>query len=114
MVKARRTGLTRRRRAVGLSQQDLADRLRVDVRSVGRWDAGTGEPQPWLRVSLARALEITAVELEVLLCGDHTAALDQAPAQAIGRSADAAGAWAQRDRRVGCRPGTDRSSPCPR
>ncbi|MBR7825803.1 helix-turn-helix transcriptional regulator [Actinospica sp. MGRD01-02] len=67
MIKPRRTRLARRRRTVGLSQQDLADRLRVDVRSVGRWEAGTGEPQPWLRISLARALEITVGELDQLL-----------------------------------------------
>lgn len=67
MIKTRRAGLARRRRTVGLSQEGLAARLRVDVRSVGRWEAGTGEPQPWLRISLARALEITAGELEVLL-----------------------------------------------
>jgi transcriptional regulator with XRE-family HTH domain len=71
MIKTRRTRLARRRRAVGLSQQDLADRLRVDVRSVGRWEAGTGEPQPWLRIGLARALKITVSDLEDLLRADH-------------------------------------------
>jgi transcriptional regulator with XRE-family HTH domain len=71
MITTRRIRLARRRRTVGLSQQDLADRLRVDVRSIGRWEAGTGEPQPWLRVGLARALEISVGELEHLLNADQ-------------------------------------------
>lgn len=50
-----------------MSQQDLADRLHVDVRSVGRWEAGGGDPQPWLRNSLALALDISVDELEALL-----------------------------------------------
>jgi transcriptional regulator with XRE-family HTH domain len=84
MIKTRRTGLARRRRTVGLSQQDLADQLRVDVRSVGRWEAGTGEPQPWLRISLARALEVTAGELEALLReNQHAAALNPILVQPI-------------------------------
>lgn len=71
MVETRRVGFSRRRRAVGLTQQDLAERLQVDVRSVGRWEAGTGEPQPWLRARLARILEVDLDELEELLQVDH-------------------------------------------
>lgn len=67
MTDTRRIELTRRRRGLGLTQQDLAERLRVDVRSVGRWEAGTGEPQPWLRTGLAQALDVTVDQLQVLL-----------------------------------------------
>jgi DNA-binding XRE family transcriptional regulator len=75
MIKVRRAGLARRRRLVGLSQDELSDRLRVDVRSVGRWEAGTSEPQPWLRISLARELNITVGELDVLLREDDSASV---------------------------------------
>jgi transcriptional regulator with XRE-family HTH domain len=50
-----------------MSQEDLADRLRVDVRTVGRWEAGTGEPQPWLRRGLAQVLQVSLVELDTVL-----------------------------------------------
>lgn len=67
MTGTRRTALARRRRALGMSQEDLAGRLHVDARTVGRWEAGTGEPQPWLRSGLARALQVTLNELDVVL-----------------------------------------------
>ena len=63
MTEMRRAALAHRPRALGMSQEDLADRLKVDVRTVGRWEAGTGEPQPWLRRSLAQVLQVS---LEVL------------------------------------------------
>jgi transcriptional regulator with XRE-family HTH domain len=67
MTETRRVALARRRRAVGLSQEDLADRLYVDVRTVGRWEAGTGEPQPWLRRPLAELLQLDLDDLESVL-----------------------------------------------
>jgi transcriptional regulator with XRE-family HTH domain len=83
MVEIRRAELARRRRTVGLTQQDLAESLRVDVRSVGRWEAGTGEPQPWLRAELARALQVTADGLEDLLRIEHH---DPAAPGVLGRT----------------------------
>jgi transcriptional regulator with XRE-family HTH domain len=72
MAKARREALTRRRRACGISQEELAAKLRVDPRTVGRWEAGTAEPTPWLRPGLAYALGLTLDELDyvLLLPGD--------------------------------------------
>jgi transcriptional regulator with XRE-family HTH domain len=67
MTETRRAALARRRRALGLSQEDLADRLRVDARTVGRWEAGTGEPQPWLRRPLAELLQLGLDDLESVL-----------------------------------------------
>ena len=71
MAKARREALTRRRRACGISQEELAAKLRVDPRTVGRWEAGIAEPTPWLRPGLAHALGLTLDELDrVLLLPD--------------------------------------------
>jgi transcriptional regulator with XRE-family HTH domain/tetratricopeptide (TPR) repeat protein len=67
MTKGRREALTRRRRACGISQEELAGRLTVDPRTIGRWEAGTAEPQPWLRPNLARALCLTLDELDGIL-----------------------------------------------
>ena len=67
MTKGRREALTRRRRACGISQEELASKLRVDPRTVGRWEAGTAEPQPWLRPTLARTLSLTLEELDGML-----------------------------------------------
>lgn len=67
MVMGRREALTRRRRACGISQEELASSLRVDPRTVGRWEAGTAEPQPWLRPNLARLLSLTLEELDQIL-----------------------------------------------
>src|SRR6185503_14870842 len=47
MPTGRRTALARRRRALGMSQELLAIRLGVDVKSVARWESGASEPQPW-------------------------------------------------------------------
>ncbi|WP_084316809.1 helix-turn-helix domain-containing protein [Actinospica robiniae] len=55
MPTGRRTALARRRRALGMSQERLAIRLGVDVKSVARWEHGASEPQPWNRPALARA-----------------------------------------------------------
>lgn len=67
VTKARREALTRRRRACGVSQEELAAKLRVDPRTVGRWEAGTAEPTPWLRPRLAYALGLTLNELDGVL-----------------------------------------------
>ena len=63
----RRTGLAQRRRAVGLSQDALADRLGVDRTTVSRWERGATEPQLALRSRLANLLDITLDELNGLL-----------------------------------------------
>jgi transcriptional regulator with XRE-family HTH domain len=50
-----------------MSQEELAGRLRVDPKSVARWESGASQPQPWNRPTLARALQLTLEELAELL-----------------------------------------------
>lgn len=70
----RRQGLVRRRRMLGLSQQQLAERVGVDRSTVVRWERSESSPHPWHRPKMARALKITAEELDDLL-------LDRGPAE---------------------------------
>lgn len=64
---ARREALAERRRARGFSQEGLAQRLRIERSTVGRWERGETDPAAWIRPSLARALEVTLDELDDLL-----------------------------------------------
>jgi transcriptional regulator with XRE-family HTH domain len=66
---ARRGRLAARRRALGLTQEDLAALLGVERSTVGRWEAGATQPLPWLRPRLARALRVPAGQLAGLLGG---------------------------------------------
>ncbi|MBP2471180.1 transcriptional regulator with XRE-family HTH domain [Crossiella equi] len=45
----------------------MAEALRVDRTTVARWEAGTCTPQPLYRLRLAQLLNLTPVELELLL-----------------------------------------------
>jgi len=63
MASGRHGTLARRRRALGLSQQELAQKLRVDTKTVGRWERGESEPHPWQRSGLAAALRLTLDDL---------------------------------------------------
>ncbi|MCI3932647.1 helix-turn-helix domain-containing protein [Streptomyces sp. AN091965] len=60
-------GLADRRKALGYSQEDLAELLGVDRTTVGRWEGGKIKPQPPQRRGLAAALEVSLTELEALL-----------------------------------------------
>jgi tetratricopeptide (TPR) repeat protein/transcriptional regulator with XRE-family HTH domain len=64
---AARRQLAQRRKAVGLTQEQLAERLGVDRTTVVRWERGETEPMPWLRPKLARALGVSADRIEELL-----------------------------------------------
>jgi transcriptional regulator with XRE-family HTH domain len=66
-VPARRHRLAQRRRAVGLSQEALAEAIGVDRSTVVRWERADTEPQPWHRPRLARALRLSVEDLAVLL-----------------------------------------------
>jgi transcriptional regulator with XRE-family HTH domain len=59
----KRHRLAERRRAVGLSQERLADLLGVDRSTVVRWERAETDPQPWQRPRLAGALGLSVGEL---------------------------------------------------
>lgn len=87
-----RRELARRRKALGYSQERLAEVLGVDRVTIGRWERGETDPQPYLRPRLAKALQSSAAEIEALLSpqGDRPAPV---PARAV--SAEAPGAHAE-------------------
>jgi DNA-binding XRE family transcriptional regulator len=62
--------LAQARKAVALTQEDLAHVVGVDRSTVGRWEAGETDPQPWVRRKLAKHLGVTAQELDALLAED--------------------------------------------
>jgi transcriptional regulator with XRE-family HTH domain len=63
----KRVGFAARRKAVGLSQDQLAERLKVDRSTVARWEAGDSEPQPRLRPWLVKVLQVSPEQLDELL-----------------------------------------------
>jgi transcriptional regulator with XRE-family HTH domain len=68
-VSVKRGQLAARRKAVGFSQDGLAERLEVDRSTVARWESGETEPQPWTRPRLARVLQVSVDQLEELIRG---------------------------------------------
>jgi transcriptional regulator with XRE-family HTH domain len=66
----RRRRLAERRKAVGLSQESLAEQVGVDRSTVVRWERGDTGPQPWHRPKLADALRVSVDELAQMLA-DH-------------------------------------------
>ncbi len=63
----KRGRLASRRKAVGFSQEQLAERLGIDRSTVARWEGGETEPQPWMRPRLARVLQVSVDQLDGLL-----------------------------------------------
>jgi transcriptional regulator with XRE-family HTH domain len=57
---------------MGLSQEGLAELLSIDTSTVRRWEAGTTEPQPWMRPHLANVLKVSLDALAGLLGDDDT------------------------------------------
>ena len=70
---AKRHRFAVRRKAVGFSQEQLAERLRIDRSTVARWEAGETVPQPWIRPQLARSLQLSLDQLEHLLTAGEVA-----------------------------------------
>lgn len=68
-----RQRLARRRKALGYSQEQLAERLGVERSTVVRWERGTTDPQPWVRPKILRALQLSTEELDELLAYDGRA-----------------------------------------
>ncbi|SNQ47037.1 conserved hypothetical protein [Frankia canadensis] len=64
---APRHALAERRRACGLSQERLAELIRVDRSTIVRWESGETSPRPSLRAPLARALKMSLDDLSELL-----------------------------------------------
>jgi transcriptional regulator with XRE-family HTH domain len=75
---AKRQQLALRRKAVGLSQEQLAERLGVDRSTVVRWERGETLPQPWLRPKIARVLQVSIAHLSDLLGDEDTGDEDTA------------------------------------
>ena len=65
--------LAQRRKALGLTQEQLADLLDVDRTTVARWERGETQPLPWLRPKLAKALKVSTERIEALLAGPESA-----------------------------------------
>ncbi|HEX5303056.1 MAG TPA: helix-turn-helix domain-containing protein [Streptosporangiaceae bacterium] len=63
----RRQRLIQRRKALGLTQEALAELVDVGRSTVVRWERGESEPLPSIRARLARALQVSAESLESLL-----------------------------------------------
>jgi transcriptional regulator with XRE-family HTH domain len=65
----KRQDLAARRRALGLTQESLAERLGVTPITIRRWETGDTKsgPRPYARHQLARHLQVPAEELEELL-----------------------------------------------
>jgi tetratricopeptide (TPR) repeat protein/transcriptional regulator with XRE-family HTH domain len=98
-VAARRERLAQRRKALGLTQEQLAELLGVDRITVYRWEHGDSEPLPWMRPKLARALKAPPGELEELLAVGSQARLGgvapQVPRQLPAAVADFTGRAAE-------------------
>ena len=67
---AKRQRLVQRRKALGLTQEALAELVDVGRTTVVRWERGESEPLPSIRPKLARALKVSADLLESLLAAD--------------------------------------------
>ena len=52
-----------RRRALGMTQRELASRLFISSKSVSKWETGRGMPDVSLLLELCEILQVTAEEL---------------------------------------------------
>jgi transcriptional regulator with XRE-family HTH domain len=66
-VAARRPRLAGRRKALGYTQEFLAEQLGVDRTTVGRWERGETDPFPYLRRKLCQVLKVSPGGLDSLL-----------------------------------------------
>src|ERR1700704_4564894 len=95
---ARRQRLIQRRKALGLTQEALAELVAVGRSTVVRWEHGESEPLPSIRPRLARALKATADLLDRLLAADHQRGDGSAPRQLPTAVADFTGRAAELQR----------------
>ena len=87
---AKRGRLAQRRKAVGLTQEQLAEQLGVERSTVARWERGETRPLPWLRPKLATALGVSADRVEELLAAGDTPASPRGTVAAVPRQLPAA------------------------
>lgn len=66
-MKRRRDRLANRRRALGLSQEALAERLGVERTTIARWELGETQPLAWFRPRLAGLLKVSVDDLDVMI-----------------------------------------------
>ena len=59
--------LERHRKAVGLTQAQLGERVGVSMRQVWNWENGKSTPHPALYPKLAEILGVTALEVTELI-----------------------------------------------
>jgi transcriptional regulator with XRE-family HTH domain len=64
---ARRPRLAGRRKALGYTQEFLAEQLGVDRTTVSRWERGETDPFPYLRRKLCQVLKVPPGELDIFL-----------------------------------------------
>ncbi|WP_079023312.1 helix-turn-helix domain-containing protein [Streptomyces odonnellii] len=67
---SRRRRFAERRKACGFNQEEFGEAVGVDRSTVQRWENGKNDPQPWQRPKIAKALAVTANELDALLVPD--------------------------------------------
>ncbi len=67
-----RPDLRKRRRLLGLSQTDLANKLRVTTAAVSSWESGTRRPGDRLIPALAQELKLDPAALLPLIDGEST------------------------------------------
>ncbi|GAB3954652.1 helix-turn-helix transcriptional regulator [Micromonospora vulcania] len=63
----KRHRLCQRRKALGLSQERLAEILGVERSTVVRWEGAETDPQPWHRSRIADALRVSLEQLDEML-----------------------------------------------
>ncbi|SCE69790.1 helix-turn-helix transcriptional regulator [Micromonospora mirobrigensis] len=63
----KRHRLSQRRKALGYSQERLAELLGVERSTVVRWENAETDPQPWHRTRIASALAVTLEQLDGML-----------------------------------------------
>jgi transcriptional regulator with XRE-family HTH domain len=77
-----RSRLVQRRKALGLSQEGLAEAVGVDRSTAARWERGETSPQPWHLSRLAHVLDTSAEDVaELLADADHHATSPEAAAR---------------------------------
>jgi transcriptional regulator with XRE-family HTH domain len=92
---AKRQRLVQRRKALGLTQEALAELVTVGRSTVVRWERGESEPLPSIRPKLARALKVSVNLLDGLLAADDQRANGAVPRQLPAAVADFTGRAAE-------------------